>query len=78
MGAVRPIGPGRRLARNRPLRHDGARWVRLAPLMALALLWPAGVPPAAQAQGGVGEAEFTRDVLSSGLAVLVEERPGSG
>jgi predicted Zn-dependent peptidase len=53
--------------------------VRLAPLMALALLWPAGVPPAAQAQGGgAGETEFSRDVLSSGLAVLVEERPGSG
>jgi len=60
-------------------REWGPRWVRLAPLVALALLLPAGVPPAARAQGKYSpEAEFSRDVLPSGLVVLVEQRPGSG
>jgi zinc protease len=79
MGAVRPIGRGRHLGSALPLRPSGAHWVRLAPLVALALLWPAGGAPAARAQGGgAGDAEFSRDVLPGGVVVLVEERPGSG
>jgi predicted Zn-dependent peptidase len=63
----------------------GARWVRNPPLGALALLLPASLPPHGHAQTGPTggtpgnpPAEFSRDLLPGGLAVLVEERPGSG
>src|SRR5215472_10171020 len=71
---------GRRRAR---LLAAGARCgvAAMRVVAALGVLCALGAPPPAAAQGGgqrSGAGAFTRDVLPGGLAVLVEERPGTG
>jgi predicted Zn-dependent peptidase len=61
-------------------RACGARWLlRTSLLLCVALVGQTAAPLSVGAQAGSkGGAAFSRDVLSGGLTLLVEERPGSG